>query len=197
MIPPTWRACSRCPAVRVAVPRPPPATWPTRTSGCRCAGKACDMSLPTPARPRRPWLRSTRSLTGPTPPATRWLPSPTPTASSSSPIYRTPRRGMWPAAGYCPTLRRCWPGGSASSPMWWWRRPTDRLGAELLAVMPTGPDREVRVEGEELHVTRSASGGWSQRRFQQRAENRWQQNAGAVAEALTRLVDQCTLGSWS
>jgi hypothetical protein len=56
--------------------------------------------------------------------------------------------------------------------------------------MPTGPDREVRVEGEELHVTRSASGGWSQRRFQQRAENRWQQNAGAVAEALTRLVDQ-------
>jgi Bacterial archaeo-eukaryotic release factor family 2 len=67
---------------------------------------------------------------------------------------------------------------------------TDRLGAELLAVVPTGPDREVRVEGEELHVTRSAPGGWSQRRFQQRAENRWQQNAGAVAEALTRLVDQ-------
>lgn len=66
---------------------------------------------------------------------------------------------------------------------------TDRLGAELLAVVPAGPDQAVRVEGEELHITRSAPGGWSQRRFQQRAENRWQQNAGAVAEALTRLVD--------
>jgi hypothetical protein len=66
---------------------------------------------------------------------------------------------------------------------------TDRLGAELLAVVPAGPDQAVRVQGEELHVTRSAPGGWSQRRFQQRAENRWQQNAGAVAEALTKLVD--------
>jgi hypothetical protein len=66
---------------------------------------------------------------------------------------------------------------------------TDRLGAELLAVVPAGPDQAIRVQGEELHVTRSAPGGWSQRRFQQRAENRWQQNAGAVAEALTKLVD--------
>lgn len=66
---------------------------------------------------------------------------------------------------------------------------TDRLGAELLAVVPAGPDQAVRVQGEELHVTRSAPGGWSQRRLQQRAENRWQQNAGAVAEALTKLVD--------
>lgn len=66
---------------------------------------------------------------------------------------------------------------------------TDRLGAELLAVVPAGPDQPVRVQGQELHVTRSAPGGWSQRRFQQRAENRWQQNASAVAEALTKLVD--------
>jgi Bacterial archaeo-eukaryotic release factor family 2 len=66
---------------------------------------------------------------------------------------------------------------------------TDRLGAELLAVVPAGSDHAVRVQGEELHVTRSAPGGWSQRRFQQRAENRWQQNADAVAEALTKLVD--------
>ncbi len=66
---------------------------------------------------------------------------------------------------------------------------TDRLGAELLAVVPAGSDHAVRVQGEELHVTRSAPGGWSQRRFQQRAENRWQPNADAVAEALTKLVD--------
>lgn len=36
-------------------------------------------------------------------------------------IYRMPRRGMWPAGGCCPTSRRCWPGGSASSPTWSWR----------------------------------------------------------------------------
>ena len=56
--------------------------------------------------------------------------------------------------------------------------------------MPTAPDQEVRVEGEELHATRSAPGDWSQRRVQQRTGNRWQQNFGAVAEVLTKLVDQ-------
>jgi hypothetical protein len=66
---------------------------------------------------------------------------------------------------------------------------TDRLGAELIAVLPDRPDARVEVEGEELHVTRSAPGGWSQRRFQQRAENRWQANAREVCDALTRLVD--------
>jgi hypothetical protein len=60
----------------------------------------------------------------------------------------------------------------------------------LPAVAPTAPDQEVRVEGEELHATRSAPGDWSQRRFQQRTGNRWQQNFGAIAEALTKLVGQ-------
>ncbi len=45
---------------------------------------------------------------------------------------------------------------------------TDRLGAELIAVLPDGPDTHHEVAGEELHITRSAPGGWSQRRFQQR-----------------------------
>lgn len=66
---------------------------------------------------------------------------------------------------------------------------TDRLGAELIAVLPDAPDEHSEVEGEELHVTRSAPGGWSQRRFQQRAENRWEANAREVADAITRLVD--------
>ncbi|GAA3951161.1 baeRF2 domain-containing protein [Actinoplanes auranticolor] len=66
---------------------------------------------------------------------------------------------------------------------------TDRLGAELIVVQPDDADRRVSVEGEDLHVTRSAPGGWSQRRFQQRAENRWDANAREVADALTRLVD--------
>lgn len=66
---------------------------------------------------------------------------------------------------------------------------TDRLGAELVAVLPDRPDARVEVEGTQLHVTRSAPGGWSQRRFQQRAENRWEANAREVCYALTRLVD--------
>lgn len=66
---------------------------------------------------------------------------------------------------------------------------TDRRGAELIAVLPDREDREAKVSGEELHITRSAPGGWSQRRFQQRAENVWESNAGEVADALTRLVD--------
>jgi Bacterial archaeo-eukaryotic release factor family 2 len=40
---------------------------------------------------------------------------------------------------------------------------TDRLGAELLAVVPAGPDQAIRIQGEELHITRSAPGGWSAR----------------------------------
>jgi hypothetical protein len=67
---------------------------------------------------------------------------------------------------------------------------TDRLGAELVVVLPDAPDVHHDVDGEELHVTRSAPGGWSQRRFQQRAENRWQENAGKVAGAVTALVDR-------
>jgi len=66
---------------------------------------------------------------------------------------------------------------------------TDRVGAELVAVLPADPDQHAEVTGSDLHITRSSPGGWSQRRFQQRAENRWEANARAVAEELTRLVD--------
>lgn len=38
------------------------------------------------------------------------------------------------------------------------------------------------VEGEELHVHRSQPGGWSQRRFQIRAENTWEKNAKQTVE---------------
>ncbi|MCO1654656.1 baeRF2 domain-containing protein [Pseudonocardia humida] len=67
---------------------------------------------------------------------------------------------------------------------------TDRLGAELIAVLPDQHDQHVEVDGEDLHVTRSAPGGWSQRRFQQRAENRWESNAREVSEAVTALFDR-------
>ena len=46
----------------------------------------------------------------------------------------------------------------------------------------------VIVEGELTHIHRGQQGGWSQRRYQQRAENRWESNANEVAEALGELV---------
>lgn len=66
---------------------------------------------------------------------------------------------------------------------------TDRIGAELVAVLPSEADQRAEVTGDDQHITRSAPGGWSQRRYQQRAENRWEANAREVADELTRLVD--------
>lgn len=44
------------------------------------------------------------------------------------------------------------------------------------------------VEGETEHIHRGHPGGWSQRRFQQRAENTWDENADDVAAAAHRLA---------
>lgn len=68
---------------------------------------------------------------------------------------------------------------------------TDRVGADILAVGETGVETET-VEGETHFIHRGHPGGWSQRRFQQRAENTWERNARGVAEevdALRREVD--------
>lgn len=66
----------------------------------------------------------------------------------------------------------------------------DRVGADLLAVAggaSDGEGLEESVDGSTLHIHRGQPGGWSQRRFQQRAENRWEQNAAAVAEEVDAL----------
>ena len=44
------------------------------------------------------------------------------------------------------------------------------------------------VEGETLHLHRGHPGGWSQRRFQQRAENTWERNATGVAAEVDALA---------
>jgi hypothetical protein len=67
---------------------------------------------------------------------------------------------------------------------------TDRTGADLAARLADGAETE-HVEGEVTpHLHRSAPGGWSQPRYQHRAEVKWEANAAEVAEALTRLVDR-------
>ena len=67
---------------------------------------------------------------------------------------------------------------------------TDRTGADLFAFVRGLPDviRD-EVEGEHDVIRKTKPGGWSQRRYQQRAEDSWEQNAEQVADRVTRLVD--------
>jgi hypothetical protein len=66
---------------------------------------------------------------------------------------------------------------------------TDRTGADITAVSLDRVEHSEQVDGDTLHVQRSAPGGWSQRRFQQRAENQWEDNAREVAEEIAAVAD--------
>jgi hypothetical protein len=65
---------------------------------------------------------------------------------------------------------------------------TDRAGADLTAFDGGDVLSTDQVSGETLHIHRGAPGGWSQRRFQQRAENTWEQNGKDVADAVASLA---------
>ena len=65
----------------------------------------------------------------------------------------------------------------------------DRTGADIVLVRPGRGDVEREVSGDDsAPVTKSAPGGWSQRRYQQRAENTWQDNAQNVADEVANLA---------
>jgi hypothetical protein len=73
---------------------------------------------------------------------------------------------------------------------WLQRRPpyllvlTDRTGADLHASRGGGDrPRVLTVDGPDDEIERNAPGGWSQPRYQNRAEDSWRHNAAAVAEA--------------
>ena len=65
---------------------------------------------------------------------------------------------------------------------------TDRRGADLIGFRREGPDVIREAGGHEDPIARSKPGGWSQRRYQERAENSWDANAKEVAAALTLMV---------
>jgi Bacterial archaeo-eukaryotic release factor family 2 len=67
---------------------------------------------------------------------------------------------------------------------------TDRQGADLLGFRREGPDLLREVTGDDDPIRKSAPGGWSQRRYQQRAENTWEHNAANVADDVVELVDK-------
>src|SRR4051794_12408493 len=65
---------------------------------------------------------------------------------------------------------------------------TDRRGADLLAFGPQGGEPVSQVGDSDDPISKAAAGGWSQRRYQQRAENAWDENAKDVGSAVTDLV---------
>jgi peptide subunit release factor 1 (eRF1) len=65
---------------------------------------------------------------------------------------------------------------------------TDRVGADIVAVTAGEVAERREVEGEDQHVHRGRFGGWSHRRFQQRAENTWEQNAKLVADEVSEVA---------
>jgi hypothetical protein len=67
----------------------------------------------------------------------------------------------------------------------------DRTGADLFAFRSHAPSLHREVQGaDDSHIRKSQPGGWSQRRFQQVAENLWEENAQEVAREVARLVEE-------
>lgn len=64
----------------------------------------------------------------------------------------------------------------------------DRAGADI-EVLDHVADASDTVDGDTTHIHRGHPGGWSQRRFQQRAENTWERNAAGVAAEVDALAD--------
>jgi peptide subunit release factor 1 (eRF1) len=65
---------------------------------------------------------------------------------------------------------------------------TDRTGAEIIGVVDGEAADTETVEGTDHHINRGRFGGWSHRRIQQRAENRWEDNARDVADRVAELA---------
>ena len=84
---------------------------------------------------------------------------------------------------------------------WLQRRPAyvsvvaDRAGADI-TVVPRGSveGHTSVVEGPDDEIERNAPGGWSQPRYQRRAEDSWQHNAARVAEATAAALRQVGAG---
>ena len=69
----------------------------------------------------------------------------------------------------------------------------DRTGADITLVRRGREDVEREVQGDEYPIRKASAGGWSMRRFQQRAENTWEQNAEDVAKEVTMLAERANV----
>jgi len=66
----------------------------------------------------------------------------------------------------------------------------DRTGADITVHRHGRPDLQREAGGDDFPIRQVGAGGWSQRRYQVRAENTWERNADDVAEEVTGLVDR-------
>src|SRR3954453_3812899 len=66
----------------------------------------------------------------------------------------------------------------------------DRLGADLAVFGPLQRESVTHVGDSDDPISKASPGGWSQRRYQQRAENSWEENAKDVAAELTNVVEE-------
>lgn len=67
---------------------------------------------------------------------------------------------------------------------------TDRNGADLTMCAGGDQPAQVRtVKGSDDEIERNAPGGWSQPRYQQRAEDSWRHNAARVADEVAASAD--------
>lgn len=81
-------------------------------------------------------------------------------------------------------------------PLLGWRQSTppymvvaaDRKGADILAVRGEAPDLRREAGGDDHPLSKVNAGGWSQRRYQERAENTWADNAEDVARRVSALA---------
>jgi peptide subunit release factor 1 (eRF1) len=65
----------------------------------------------------------------------------------------------------------------------------DRVGADIVGVRPGLDHLAAQGGGGEFPVRKPQGGGWSQRRYQERAEVTWEHNAQDVAHRVTRFAD--------
>jgi hypothetical protein len=65
----------------------------------------------------------------------------------------------------------------------------DRIGAQIARVERGEIQRDTEVVGDDENVQKVHAGGWSQRRFQNRAEHTWDQNAKEIAENIVEEAD--------
>jgi release factor family 2 len=66
----------------------------------------------------------------------------------------------------------------------------DRTGADLLGFRRGSPDLHAEVTGEHDVIRKVHAGGWSQERYQRRAEDSWEHNAEQVAGSVVDLADR-------
>ncbi len=97
-----------------------------------------------------------------------------------------------------PRDRGSWAAVPALVPILEWRQSApahvgvlaDRAGADIFLLRHDRPDVHREAGGDDDPLHRAKPGGWSQLRYQHRAENTWEHNADDVAAEITNLFDR-------